>query len=163
MKPNYPVARAMDQIDNYHGTLVPDPYRWLEDVDSPDTLEWIRQQNELTFSILEKIPARQTIKERLTQLWDFSKAWAPQKKGKYYFQERNSGLQNQNILYVMESPKAEPRVLLDPNTLSEDGTVALASFSISQDGNWLAYATSTSGSDWLVWRVRNVEAGKDLD
>ncbi len=163
MKLIYPQARITDQNDIYHGTIVSDPYRWLEDVDSPETLEWIKQQNELTFSILEKIPARQTIKKRLTALWDFPKARAPYRKGKWYFQERNSGLQNQYILYVRESPTAEPRVLLDPNTLSDDGTVALTSFAISKDGNWLAYATSASGSDWLTWRIRNVETGRDLE
>ena len=159
MKPNYPHARTVDQVDDYHGTPVADPYCWLEDVDSPETLEWIKQQNELTQSILEKIPRRESIKKRLTELWDFTKAWAPYKKGKWYFQERNSGLQNQNVLYVMESLTSEPRMLLDPNTLSEDGTVALTSFAISNDGNWLAYATSASGSDWLTWRVRDVKTG----
>jgi prolyl oligopeptidase len=163
MKIIYPAARTMEQIDDYHGTLVHDPYRWLEDVDSPETLDWISQQNELTFSILEKVPAREQIKRRLTELWDFSKAWAPHKKGKWYFQERNSGLQNQNVLYVMESLHAEPRVLLDPNLLSTDGTVALTSFAISKEGNWLAYATSASGSDWLTWHIRNVETGTDLE
>lgn len=163
MKPNYPHVRTIDQTDDYHGTPVPDPYRWLEDVDLPETLEWIKQQNELTRSIIEKIPQREAIKKRLTELWDYSKASAPYKKGKWYFQERNSGLQNQSVLYVMESLKEEPRVLLDPNRLSEDGTVALTSFAISKDGNWLAYATSASGSDWLTWRVRNVETGKDLE
>jgi prolyl oligopeptidase len=163
MKPVYPHTRTVEQVDNYHGTLVPDPYRWLEDVDSAETLEWIQHQNELTFSMLEKIPARQNIRNRLTELWDFSKAWAPHKKGKWYFQERNSGLQNQNVLYVMESLKSKARVLLDPNTLSEDGTVALTRYAISKDGNWLAYATSASGSDWLTWRIRNVETSRDLD
>ena len=163
MKPVYPNTRTVEQIDDYHGTPVPDPYRWLEDVDSDETLEWIGQQNELTFSMLEDLPARPGIKKRLTELWDFSKAWAPYKKGNRYFQERNSGLQNQNVLYVMESVQSEPRVLLDPNTLSQDGTVALTSFSISKDGNWLAYATSASGSDWLTWHIRNVETGKDLE
>ena len=161
--PTYPNARTVEQIDDYHGTPVPDPYRWLEDVDSPETLEWVKQQNELTFSVLEKIPTRQAIKKRLTELWDFSKAWAPYKKGKWYFQERNSGLQNQSVLYVMEALNTEPRILLDPNTLSEDGTVALTSFSISKDGAWLAYATSASGSDWLTWHIRNVETGQDLE
>lgn len=163
MKPTYPHARTVDHIDDYHGTPVADPYRWLENVDSPETLAWVKQQNELTFSILEKIPQRETIKKRMTELWDFAKAWAPYKKGKWYFQERNSGLQNQNVLYVMESLISDPRVLLDPNTLSEDGTVALTSFAFSKDGNWLAYATSASGSDWLTWRVRSVETGHDLD
>jgi prolyl oligopeptidase len=163
MKLEYPAAKTVSQIDDYHGVSVPDPYRWLENVDSPETSEWIKQQNELTFSILETITVCQHIKERLTELWDFSKAWAPYKKGKWYVQERNSGLQNQNVLYVMESLDAEPRLLLDPNTLSADGTVALTSFAISEDGNWLAYATSASGSDWLTWHIRNVESGKDLD
>ncbi|HEY5728814.1 MAG TPA: prolyl oligopeptidase family serine peptidase [Anaerolineales bacterium] len=163
MKPTYPHARTVDQTDDYHGTPVADPYRWLEDVDSPETLEWVKQQNKLTFSILEKIPQRESIKKRMTELWDFAKAWAPYKKGKWYFQERNSGLQNQNVLFVMKSLTSEPRVLLDPNTLSEDGTVALTSFAFSKDGDWLAYATSASGSDWLTWRVRSVETGNDLD
>jgi prolyl oligopeptidase len=163
MKLTYPNTRTVEQIDNYHGILVPDPYRWLEDVDSPETLEWVRQQNELTFSFIERIPGRLNIKQRLTELWDFSKAWAPYKKGKWYFQERNSGLQNQNVLYVRGALTEEPRVLLDPNTLSEDGTVALTSFAISQDGEWLAYATSASGSDWLTWHIRSVETGHDLD
>lgn len=163
MRPDYPHTRNVEQADNYHGTIVADPYRWLEDVDSPETLEWIRQQNELTFSILEKIPARQNIRKRLTEMWDYAKAWAPYKKGDWYFQQRNSGLQNQNVLYVMRALGDEPRLLLDPNLLSQDGTVALTSFSISKDGNWLAYATSASGSDWLTWHVRNVETGADLD
>ena len=163
MKLSYPQARTVDQTDDYHGTPVTDPYRWLEDVESPETLEWVKQQNELTFSILEQIPQRETIKKRLTELWNYSKALAPYKKGGRYFQERNSGLQNQSVLYVMDTLTSEPRVLLDPNTLSDDGTVALSSFSISKDGNWLAYATSASGSDWLTWRVRNVETGNDLD
>ena len=163
MKLTYPNTKIIEQIDNYHGTLVADPYRWLEDTDSPETLEWVKGQNELTFSILEKIPMRETIKKRMTELWDHAKALAPYKKGNRYFQERNSGLQNQNVLYVMETLNADPRVLLDPNALSEDGTVALSSFAISEDGNWLAYATSASGSDWLTWRVRDVDTREDLD
>ena len=163
MKLTYPNTKIIEQIDNYHGKLVADPYRWLEDTDSPETLEWVKGQNELTFSILEKIPMRETIKKRMTELWDHAKALAPYKKGNRYFQERNSGLQNQNVLYVMETLNADPRVLLDPNALSEDGTVALSSFAISEDGNWLAYATSASGSDWLTWRVRDVDTREDLD
>jgi len=162
MKISYPKARTVDQIDDYHGTQVPDPYRWLEEIDSPETQEWIRQQNELTQSILKQVPQREAIKKRLTELWDFAKALAPYKKGGRYFQERNSGLQNQSVLYVMESLTSEPRVLLDPNALSDDGTVALNNFSISEDGNWLAYATSASGSDWITWHVRDVTTGEDL-
>jgi prolyl oligopeptidase len=163
MKINYPQTKTVDQIDDYHGIPVTDPYRWLEDVDAPETLAWIGQQNQLTFSYLEQIPAREHINKRLTELWDFAKAWAPYKHGGRYFQERNHGLQNQNVLYVRESLREAPRLLLDPNNLSEDGTVALTAFSISKDGKWVAYATSASGSDWLTWRVRNVDTGKDLD
>src|SRR4026209_211045 len=121
MKLVYPNTRTIKQTDNYHGMLVSDPYRWLEDPDSPDTLDWIKQQNELTVSVLENISTRKSINQRLTELWNFPKAWAPHKKGKRYFQERNSGLQNQDVLFVLESLDAEPRVLLDPNTLSTDG------------------------------------------
>ena len=162
MKFNYPQAKTVDQTDDYHGTLVPDPYRWMEDVDAPETLEWIRQQNELTQAYLTQVPTREKINKRLTELWDFAKAGAPNKRGGYYFQERNSGLQNQSVLFVKSSLTAEPRVLLDPNTLSEDGTVALTSYSISKDGRRLAYATSASGSDWLTWHIRDVETGADL-
>jgi prolyl oligopeptidase len=158
----YPKPHKVNQIDDYHGTMVADPYRSLEDVDSPETLEWIKQENELTFSFLEKIPARKKIKERLTKLWDFPKATSPYKKGGRYFQFRNSGLQNQDILYVFESLADEPRILLDPNTLSKDGTVALNNWSVSSDGKWLAYAISSSGSDWQTWYVRDVDTGEDL-
>lgn len=162
MNRTYPIAKTVPQTDEYHGIPVEDPYRWLEDVDSPETLEWIQRQNELTFSYLEQIPAREHINKRLTELWNFTKAWAPYKRGRRYFQERNSGLQNQNVLYVSDSLTESPRVLLDPNTLSEDGTVALTFFSISKDGQWVAYATSASGSDWLTWQIRNVDSGADL-
>ncbi len=158
----YPTARTVDQVDDYHGTPVVDPYRWLEDVDSPETRAWIAAQNELTFSFLEGIPARATIRQRLTELWDYPKALAPLKRGGRYFQLRNSGLQNQDVLYTLESLDAEARVLLDPNTLSPDGTVALTAWAVSKDGRRLAYATSASGSDWLTWRVRDVLSGEDL-
>ncbi len=161
-KLKYPTTHSVDQIDNYHGNQVADPYRWLEDVDSPNTHEWIRQQNELTFSILEKIPARASIRENLTRLWDFKKASSPYKKGGRYFQFLNSGLQNQDVLYVYQSLQEEPRLLLDPNTLSADGTSALNNWSISPDGKWLAYAISSSGSDWQTWYIRSVDDGKDL-
>lgn len=159
---NYPQTRAVEQVDDYHGTKVADPYRWLEEVDSPETKAWIEAQNKLTFDFLEKIPARERIRQRLTELWDYPKAWAPLKRGGRYFQLRNSGLQNQDVLYWMENLDDEPRLLLDPNALSEDGTVALTAWSVSPDGQWLAYAVSASGSDWMTWRVRNVANGQDL-
>lgn len=162
IRPNYLESRTTNQVDNYHGTDIADPYRWLENVDSPETLEWVRQQNELTFGYLDKIPVRQHLRQRLTELWDYPKATAPFKRNGRYFQFRNTGLQNQNVLYVLDGLEAEPRLLLDPNTLSEDGTIALNSWEVSEDGRWLAYALSSSGSDWQKWRIRNVETGEDL-
>ena len=159
---NYPITKKTGLSDDYHGNLVADPYRWLEDVDSAETLEWIKKQNEVTFSFLGQIPARDLIRNRLIELWDFPKAYAPQKHGNQYFQMRNSGLQNQDILYVADSFDGPWHVLLDPNKLSDDGTVALTSWKVSKDGSKLAYATSISGSDWLTWRVRDVSAGEDL-
>lgn len=160
-KINYPYTKTIDQIDDYHGVKIADPYRWLEDIESPETKAWIEAQNNLTFSFLEAIPERDRIQRRLTDLWDYAKAWAPLRKGSRYFQLRNSGLQNQDVLYVMESVEDEGRVLLDPNMLSSDGTVALVSWAISNDGRFLAYATSESGSDWMTWRVRDVDSEAD--
>ncbi|HSQ16611.1 MAG TPA: prolyl oligopeptidase family serine peptidase [Anaerolineales bacterium] len=159
---NYPHTATIDQVDDYHGTLVPDPYRWLEDTHSTETKAWIEAQNKLTFEFLEQIPEREALRQRLTELWDYPKAWAPLRKGARYFQLRNSGLQNQDVLYVMEDFQGEARLLMDPNTLSRDGTVALTAWEASPDGGWLAYATSASGSDWLTWRVRAVDTGIDL-
>jgi prolyl oligopeptidase len=161
-KLTYPLAHSGNQVDDYHGTIVTDPYRWLEEVDSPETLEWIRQENELTFSFLEKIPARTIIRERLTKLWDYAKASSPYKKGGRYFQFQNSGLQNQDVMVVYESLAETPRILLNPNSLSKDGTVALNTWSVSPDGKWLAYAISASGSDWQTWHIRSVDSGQDL-
>ncbi len=161
-KLTYPFTKTVDQTDNYHGTPVADPYRWLEDVDSPETQDWIRRQNELTFGFLEQIPARDRLRKRLTELWDYPKAQAVVKRGGRYFQFRNGGLQNQDVLYVFETLGAEARLLLDPNTLSADGTVALTAWEASSDGKWLAYATSASGSDWMTWHVRSVDTGQDL-
>ena len=158
----YPETRTVDQIDDYHGIKVSDPYRWLEDTDSPQTRDWIESQNKLTFEYLDSIPERDAIKGRLTELWDYPKAKAPVKRGDYYFQLRNSGLQNQDVLFVMNGYNQGGRVLLDPNTLSEDGTVALSNWSVSPNGKLLAYAVSASGSDWLAWRVREVDTGLDL-
>ncbi len=162
MKLTYPPTRTVNQLDDYHGTPIADPYRWLEEVDSPETQDWIRSQNELTFGFLEQIPARDQLRQRLTELWDYPKAQAPLKRGGRYFQFRNTGLQNQDALYVFDSLSAEPRLLLDPNTLSSDGTVALNSWEVSPNGNWLAYATSASGSDWQIWHIRNVATTEDL-
>ena len=160
---DYPEARKSDQSDDYHGTLVPDPYRWLEDPDSPESRAWIEAENALTFGFLEKIPARASIAERLTTLWNYERFGTPYLQGGRYFYGRNDGLQNQSVLYVAESLDAEPRVLLDPNTLSDDGTVALAGYAISDDGQSLAYGLSAAGSDWNEWHVRDVATGADRD
>jgi prolyl oligopeptidase len=158
----YPKTPTIDQVDDYHGIQVSDPFRWLEDVDSPETLEWVKTQNELTFGYLEQIPARKQLRKRLTNLWDFQRAMTVHHHGNRYFQFRNSGLQNQDLFYILESPTSSGRVLLDPNTFSEDGTTSLNNWSVSDDGNWLAYAISRSGSDWVEWRIRNVDSGEDL-
>ncbi|NEO98299.1 MAG: S9 family peptidase [Symploca sp. SIO2E9] len=158
----YPPSRQVDQVDDYHGTKVADPYRWLEEPDSEETKAWVEAQNQVTFSYLSEIPAREKIKQRVTQLWNYEKFGTPFKEGNRYFYFKNDGLQNQSVLYTLNSLDAEPRVLLDPNTLSEDGTIALSGLEISEDGNLIAYGLSRSGSDWIEWKVRNVETGKDL-
>jgi prolyl oligopeptidase len=159
----YPPARRSDQVDDYHGTLVPDPYRWLEDPDSPESREWIEAQNRLTFGFLETIPERERIHRRLTELWDYEKWGVPFQIGGRYFLFKNDGLQNQAVLYTLDSLAGEPRPLLDPNTLSPDGTVALSGLDISEDSRLLAYGLSSAGSDWQEWKVREVDSGEDRD
>lgn len=158
----YPPTRQVDQIDDYHGTKVADPYRWLEDPDSEETVAWVEAQNQVTFDYLAQIPVREQIKQRLTQLWNYEKYGSPFKEGNRYFYFKNDGLQNQSVLYTLTSLDAEPTILLDPNILSEDGTIALAGLSITEDGKLMAYGLSTSGSDWIEWKVRDVETGNDL-
>jgi prolyl oligopeptidase len=162
MSLNYPSTNTIEQLDNYHGVEVPDPYRWLEDLESAETKAWVEAQNQVTFGYLEQISARDRIKARLTQLWDYEKYSIPFKEGDRYFYFKNDGLQNQSVLYVLPTLDGEPRVLLDPNILSDDGTVALSGLSISEDGNYLAYGLSSSGSDWQEWTVRNITTGEDL-
>jgi prolyl oligopeptidase len=159
----YPLTKKVEQVDDYHGTQVADPYRWLEQsADVPEVRSWIEEQNAVTEAFLSDIPEREALRRRLTELWDYPKVSAPFKKGGRYFQFRNSGLQNQYVLYVMETLQDAGRVLLDPNTLSDDGTVALQTFSVSPDGRYLAYSLSQSGSDWQTWHIRDVIAGEDL-
>ncbi len=158
---HYPDSQTVDQIDMYHGVEVADPYRWLENPDSNQSRAWIEAQNQLTESVLNQVEARSKLVDRLTQLWDYEKYGIPFREGDQYFYFKNDGLQNQSVLYTLSSLDAEPRVLLDPNKLSEDGTVALSGLSISEDGQFMAYGLSTSGSDWQEWFVRNVETGED--
>ena len=159
---DYPAAPTSDQADDYHGTRVADPYRPLEDMDSAPTRAWIEAENELTFAYLEQIPAREKIRARLKELLNYERFSVPEKRGTRYFYSRNSGLQNQSVLYWLPSLDAEPRVLLDPNTLSSDGTVAVSAAALSDDGGLLAYSLSCSGSDWQEWHVREVATGEDL-
>jgi prolyl oligopeptidase len=144
---------------------VPDPYRWLEDDvrESEDVEAWVAAQNSVTFEYLESLPRRAAIGERLTELWDYEKLSAPWKAGGRYFQSRNDGLQNQSTLYTADRYDGEWRILLDPNTWSEDGTVALAGSAVSEDGRYLAYGVADAGSDWKTWRILDIESGKLLD
>ncbi len=158
----YPPTRKGDVVDDFFGTKVADPYRWLEDDNSAETKAWVEAQNKVTFAYLAQIPQRTTIRERMARLWDFEKFSAPFKRGGRYFYSYNTGLQNQSVLYVTEDPKAKGRVLLDPNTLSKDGTVALSGASFTEDGGLMAYSVSVAGSDWQTWKVREVATGKDL-
>ena len=160
----YPVTRRVDHFDDYHGTKVADPYRWLEeDVrKSPEVAAWVEAENKVTFAYLKSIPERETIRRRLTELWNYEKFSTPSKAGGRYFFSKNDGLQNQSVLYAMDSLTGTPRVLLDPNQWSKDGTVALAGLAISDAGRYLAYAVAEAGSDWQTWHVLAVDGGKVL-
>ncbi len=158
----YPQPRRSDQVDDYHGTKVADPYRWLEDTDSAETHAWVEAENKLTFGYLEQLPYRQAIHDRLTKLWNYERFSVPSQHGGRYFFYHNTGLQQQDVVLVADSLNAEPRVLLDPNTLSTDGTVALAGSAVSDDGKLVTYGLATSGSDWTEWHVRDVDTGKEL-
>jgi prolyl oligopeptidase len=161
----YPKTKRVDHYDDYHGTKVHDPYRWLEDDvrESRDVADWVIVQNEVTFAYLESIPERDAIRERLTELWDCEKLDTPWKKGGRYFYSKNDGLQNQSVLYVTDSWDEAPRVLLDPNTWSDDGTIALAGNAASPDGRYLAYGVAEAGSDWRHWKVVDIDSGEVLD
>lgn len=158
----YPETFRSDHADLYHGTRVPDPYRWLEETDSPEARRWIEAQNALTRQSLDRIPQRDALRKRLTQLWNFERYGVPFREGGRTFFFKNDGLQNQSVLYTQRTLDETPRVLIDPNTFSKDGTIALGGTSVSPDGKLIAYSTSVSGSDWREWRVRDVESGKDL-
>ena len=154
-------SRTVDVVENYHGVDVDDPYRWLEE-DNDETAAWVQAQNRLTEGFLSEVSAREEIRERLTALWDFPRQSIPIKAGDYYFFSHNDGLQNQSVYCVQKGLNGVSRVLIDPNGLSDDGTVALSNAKPSGDGKWLAYATSEAGSDWQTIKIRNVETGEDL-
>jgi len=161
-KIEYPVTKSVDVVDDYHGTQVADPYRWLEDDRAEETEAWVEAQNTVTFAYLNKIPQRKKIEKRLTELWNYERYSLPYKEGDLYFYRKNDGLQDQSVLYVQESLDSEPRVLLDPNTLSEDGTIALTTWEASENGEYLMYGLSSGGSDWQAFHVRNIETGENL-
>jgi prolyl oligopeptidase len=158
----YPETKKGDVVDDYHGTKVADPYRWLEDDHSEETKAWVTEQNKVTFGYLESIPFREKIKERFTQIFNYPKYGAPFKAGEKYYFFKNDGLQNQSVMYVKDDINAEAKVFFDPNKLSEDGTKALSTFSFSDDGKYLAYGVSTGGSDWNEFFVMNTETQEQL-
>jgi prolyl oligopeptidase len=159
----YPLARKDSIVDAYHGVNVPDPYRWLEDADSPETQAWVEQQNKLTSDFLRTVTAREGIKARLTNLLNYPRYSAPTKKGGRYFFWKNDGLQDQSVFYMQETLESKPSVVLNPNLLSTDGTVAVTRAALSKDGTVLAYALSRRGSDQQEIKIRDVDCGKDYD
>ena len=152
----YPTTRKAEQVDIYHGVSVEDPYRWLEDDRSPETAAWVKAQNEITFDYLNAIPEREQFRARLTELWNYPRHSAPSKQGSRYFYFKNDGLQNQSVLYRQKGPDGQPELLIDPNTLSPDGTTMLVDFEVSKDGRYGAYGISRGGSDWHTYHVMDL-------
>lgn len=160
---DYPVVRQDDVVEDYHGTAVADPYRWLEDPQAAETQAFVEAQNALTREYLDEIPQREWYAQRLTELWDYPKYSVPHQRGGRYYLSKMEGLQNQPIWYRQQTLEDEPQVVLDPNTLSEDGTVAITHMTFNRDGSLLAYGLSKSGSDWQTVRIRDMESGEDYE
>lgn len=158
----YPPARRSDQHDTYHGVSVADPYRWMEDIDAPETRAWVSAEGKLSREYLDAIPARARIQQMLTKIWNYERWTPPVRHGRKWFYSHNSGLQNQSVIFVTDDPTRSGRILLDPNLQSADGTVSLRESAVSRDGHLFAYALSDAGSDWQIWHVRNVDTGIDL-
>ena len=161
-KLQYPKTRETTQTDNYFGTVVPDPYRWLEDDNSPETARWVEEENKVTFGYLEKIPYRAQLKDRLMQLYNYPKFSAPFRRGEFFFYSRNDGLQNQSVLYVQKGLGGAPEVLIDPNKFSADGTSRLTVFALSRNGKYAGYGVSQAGSDWQEFHVMEVATRQAL-
>jgi len=161
-KRQYPTTRETSQTDTYFGTVVPDPYRWLEDDNSPETARWVEEQNKVTFAYLEKIPYRLQVKERLMQLYNYPKFSAPVRRGEYFFYSKNDGLQNQSVRYIQKGLDGTPEVLIDPNKFSDDGTSRLTIFSLSKDGRYAGYGISQAGSDWQEYHVMEIASKQTL-
>ena len=159
---DYPKPQKSNQTDNYFGTKVADPYRGLENLDSPATKKWIEAENKITYDYLASIPEREKINKRLTALWNYEKYSVPFHEDGRYFFAKNTGLQNQSVIYTATELPGKPRMLIDPNTLSKDGTVALSGYAVPDDGKLFAYGLADAGSDWQEWKVRDIKTGKDL-
>jgi prolyl oligopeptidase len=157
----YPAAPTSDQVDDYNGVKVADPYRPLENPDSPESRAWIEAENKITFDFLKTIPERGGIAKRLTEIWDCERFGVPFKEDGQYFFSKNTGLQNQNVIYTTTNFSETPRQLLDPNLLAKDGTIALGGLDVTDDARLMAYGLATAGSDWQQWKVRDVRSGKD--
>jgi prolyl oligopeptidase len=155
-KITYPESKKVDQVDDYFGTKVADPYRWLEDENSPETKAWVSAQNAVTFAYLDKIAYRENLKARLTELYNYPRVSAPFRRGDIYFFTKNDGLQNQSVYYIQKGVNGKPEVFLDPNKFSADGTSTLSAFSVSKDGKYVAYGTSQGGSDWVTIHVMEI-------
>jgi len=162
IKMEYPKTKKVEQFDNYFGTKVADPYRWLENDTSAETSAWVKAQNKVTFSYLDQIPFRADMKRRLTKIWNYAKYGIPFKEGKYYFFFKNDGMQNQSVLYIQEGLNGKPEVFIDPNTFSADGTISLNNVVASHDAKYMAYTLSTGGSDWNEIFVMDIASGKKL-
>lgn len=160
--PAVPTTRMTDQVDDYNGVSVRDPYRWLENDTSAETSAWVAAQNQVTFGYLAGIAARERIKQRLTQLWNYERYSTPWHEGGRFFYFKNDGLQNQSVLYTRRRLADPASVVIDPNTLSSDGTVALSVTEVAPDGRRLVVGTSASGSDWQEFKVHSLDAGTDL-
>jgi prolyl oligopeptidase len=158
----YPKTKKIDQTDNYHGTVVSDPYRWLEDDKSAETADWVKAQNEVTSEYLGKIPYRAKLQNRLEEIYNYPKYSAPSKKGEWFYFYKNNGLQNQSVLYRQKGLTAEPELVLDPNALSAEGTTRLMQFSISKNGKYAAYSLSSGGSDWMDVFVMDLDTKRNL-
>lgn len=159
---NYPIARKSNQVDDYHGTLIEDPYRWLEDDRAEEVEDWVKAQNQVTFDYLNKIPYRNAIAARYRELFDFPKMYSPIKIGEYYLYYKNEGLQNQAIIYRQKGIDGTPTVFIDPNQLSKNGTIAITILGASKDNAYVAYAQSKAGSDWQEIHIMEVATGKKL-
>ncbi|MCE2723392.1 MAG: prolyl oligopeptidase family serine peptidase [Burkholderiales bacterium] len=158
----YPETRKSDHTDTYHGTVVTDPYRWLEDDNSAETKAWVKAQNAVTDKFLEAMPQRMPVRKIYTELYNFERYGLPSKEGGRYFWSRNDGLQQQSVIYMAKSLADKPVVAIDPNQFAKDGTVALTGMKVSRNGRYAAYGKAVAGSDWQVWQVRDLDTGKDL-